>query len=203
MSAAASAPKLKDPYVATVAKGSADAQAALTKALTGLQPVEKGTFKPDTKTTALTLFKAYSDAADALKRSNDQVVAAEQAAAQQAAEEAAHQAAGDGGGSSSGDSGSGGWNGGSGGTDSSGGGGSTGGGSTGGGSNGSGSNGPGPRGSVLQTGAGCGAGWGSGGSVGPNNGSSNIVIPAAASSWWIISEIHGSDWSVGYSCADF
>lgn len=138
-SAAASAPKLKDPYVATVSKGSADAQAALTTALTGLHLTGTTVTKP-----YITTFKTYTDAADALKASHDQVVAAEQAAAQQAAEEAARQAAGDGGSGASGDGGStgggssdggsGGWNGGGGG--SSGGGGSNGGGGSTGGSGG-------------------------------------------------------------------
>lgn len=212
--AAASAPKLKDPYVATVPKGSADAQAVLTKTLTGLQPVEKGTFTPDAKTTLLTVFKAYTDAADALKASNDQVVATEQAAAQRAAEEAARQAAGDGGSSGDGggssdggssDGGSGGWNGGGG---SSGGGGSTGGGgggggSTGGGGSGGGTSDPGPRGTILATGEGCGPGSGSGGVVGPNNWSSNIVVPAKASSYWPIDGEYGVNWYAGYRCADF
>lgn len=203
-SAAASAPKLKDPYVATVAKGSADAQAALTKALAGLQ--QKGTTVTEPEIAA---FKVYTDAADALKASHDQAVAAEQAAAQQAAEEAARQAAGDDGGSSSGDSGSGdsgssGWNGGSGGSGGTGSsGGPTGGGSTGGGSNGGGSNGGGgtpsyPRGSIVYGGS-CSSASGSSSA----NWTSNLVAPSDATSVWVAFENAGSSWGIAWSCVDF
>lgn len=200
--AAASAPKLKDAYVATVPKGSADAQAALSKALAGLQ--QKGSTVTKQEIDA---FKGYTDAADALKASHNQAVAAEQAAAQvqAAADEAARQAAG-GGSSDEGGTSDGGWSDSGGSDESSGGwsGGSTGGGSTGGGSTGGGSTGGGgstpsyPRGSIVYTGS-CSSASGSASA----NWTSNLVAPSDAVSVWVSFENAGSSWGIAWSCVDF